>query len=456
MDTQQHRVALHVYDLSNGLAARVSEALCGFLVEGIWHTGIVVYNKEYFYGNGIQAMHPSQTPYGDPVKVHQLGFTSIQEPLFLEFVHEFLLGSAAAVPEYITSLPGDIMATPLGEMIRPMIDRMMPATAATATMLALKEAGLRAITRRSQLVNLRAEPTDLVVASTITNEDIARMSQVVLPALADLAAAPGVDIVTRIVRALTGHDCSDPTARLVLDDSAAELMTAFTSLLPHAPESIWFALIDMLRHTAGTIAGFATVVIQLPSSPLFDLIQLVLSTYSFTRNALALRHLRSARLALAVLVRDVLAAVPLAISRKARRTALHDFSVIAPFISQLIADAHDPLRLAGADILVNYAVVTTLFRPSSDVTPTLVALAEENAIEIMKLAMSSFHVETHDDIALRRLLAFGRAAILSPRATSMASSLASIGHFDAVRTISDRAAPNPVKIVANELLFIGL
>ena len=62
-------VKLHVYDLSNGKAAQFSRQLIGKHIEGVWHTGIVVYNKEYYFGGGISYDAPAMTPFGRPTKV---------------------------------------------------------------------------------------------------------------------------------------------------------------------------------------------------------------------------------------------------------------------------------------------------------------------------------------------------------------------------------------------------
>jgi hypothetical protein len=48
------RVLLHVYDLSNGMVKNFTHLL-GKEFEGIWHTGIVVYGREYFFGGGYNS-----------------------------------------------------------------------------------------------------------------------------------------------------------------------------------------------------------------------------------------------------------------------------------------------------------------------------------------------------------------------------------------------------------------
>jgi desumoylating isopeptidase 1 len=64
-------VQLYVYDLSHGLARSMSGALLGKQIDGIWHTGIVVYGVEYFYGGGIQYATPGQSMAGQPTKIEE-------------------------------------------------------------------------------------------------------------------------------------------------------------------------------------------------------------------------------------------------------------------------------------------------------------------------------------------------------------------------------------------------
>ena len=134
------RVVLHIYDLSNGLAKTMSQSFLGKQIDGVWHTGVVCVGKAFFFGGGIQHDEPGRTPNGDPVERTDLGETHIPEDVFIEFLQEissrfsmesydllhnncnnftnecsiFLTGEP--IPEYITSLPGEVLNTPLGQI----------------------------------------------------------------------------------------------------------------------------------------------------------------------------------------------------------------------------------------------------------------------------------------------------------------------------------------------------
>jgi len=138
-------VYLNVYDISAGMAKQFSQAMIGKYVEGIWHTGIVVYDREFFFGGGICEATPKTTPYGFPVKEIKLGKTEIPEEIFREYlasisseytpekydlinkncnnfsneICNFLIGEG--IPSDIINLPKELLSTPLGKMVAPMI-----------------------------------------------------------------------------------------------------------------------------------------------------------------------------------------------------------------------------------------------------------------------------------------------------------------------------------------------
>ena len=57
-------VELWVYDLSGGMAASMSQQMLGKYIEGIWHTSVVVYNLEIFFGQGISMVSPGSSHVG--------------------------------------------------------------------------------------------------------------------------------------------------------------------------------------------------------------------------------------------------------------------------------------------------------------------------------------------------------------------------------------------------------
>lgn len=52
-------VELYIYDLTSGMAAMMSQMLLGRHIEGVWHTAVVVFGREFFYGQqGITSCRP--------------------------------------------------------------------------------------------------------------------------------------------------------------------------------------------------------------------------------------------------------------------------------------------------------------------------------------------------------------------------------------------------------------
>ncbi|XP_019370639.1 PREDICTED: desumoylating isopeptidase 1 isoform X1 [Gavialis gangeticus] len=143
-----HSVKLYVYDLSKGMARRLSPLMLGKQLDGIWHTSIIVHKDEFFYGSGgISSCAPGGTLLGPPDSVVDLGNTEVTEEIFLEYlsslgesmfrgesynlfehncntfsneVAQFLTGKK--IPSYITDLPSEVLATPFGQALRPLLD----------------------------------------------------------------------------------------------------------------------------------------------------------------------------------------------------------------------------------------------------------------------------------------------------------------------------------------------
>ncbi|KAF9005982.1 thioredoxin family protein [Cyathus striatus] len=153
-------VKLYVYDLSNGLARQLSMQLTGRQMDGIWHTSVVVFGKEIFYGQGINITAPGQSHHGRPLQIIDVGETALDEETLDEYLNEmrqhytadkyhllefncnsftndcvgFLTGGS--IPSFIKDLPIDFLSTPFGAALRPTIDAMYRRPVAEAASIA--------------------------------------------------------------------------------------------------------------------------------------------------------------------------------------------------------------------------------------------------------------------------------------------------------------------------------
>lgn len=132
-----------------GMAAQLSPMFLGKRIEGIWHTGVVVYGREYTYGGiGIQWCNPGGTLLGRPHKIQDMGETHITLHLFEDFLRglqpkfgpecydllknncnsfsneavQFLTGRP--IPDYIINLPNEALNSPFGQQLLPFLQSL--------------------------------------------------------------------------------------------------------------------------------------------------------------------------------------------------------------------------------------------------------------------------------------------------------------------------------------------
>ena len=139
------KVYLNWYDLSGGLAKQLSMGLIGKQIDGIWHTGLCVYGKEYFYGNGICCENQGTTPFGTPTQTLELGETQLPVEMFHDYLHDisgrftFLTYNIATnncnhfcneaanflvdkgIPDFALKQAEEFFETPLGAMVKPIV-----------------------------------------------------------------------------------------------------------------------------------------------------------------------------------------------------------------------------------------------------------------------------------------------------------------------------------------------
>ncbi|QRW06303.1 ATP-dependent RNA helicase DHX8 [Ceratobasidium sp. AG-Ba] len=117
------KVQLYVYDLSGGLAKALSLQMTGKQIDGIWHTSVVVFGKEIFYGQGIAITLPGRSHHGQPLQIIEFGDTAIDEETFNEYLTE-IRQQYTADKYHLLDLPADFLSTPFGASLRPTIDNM--------------------------------------------------------------------------------------------------------------------------------------------------------------------------------------------------------------------------------------------------------------------------------------------------------------------------------------------
>lgn len=149
-------VELAVYDLSRGMAGQLSTQFLGTRIDIIPHTGILIYGREYFFGGaGIQHEDPNQFRQMRgiyPVQVIPLGNTSVTQQQFHDWCRSCVnsgkyLGSSydllarncnnfshdaaleglnlpVGVPNWILDVPRQFLSSPMGQMVRPMLEGM--------------------------------------------------------------------------------------------------------------------------------------------------------------------------------------------------------------------------------------------------------------------------------------------------------------------------------------------
>ncbi|XP_053687433.1 uncharacterized protein LOC128736941 [Sabethes cyaneus] len=149
MDESSSDVVLYIYDLTQGMAAMMSQSMLGRHIEGIWHTAVVVFGREHFFGsNGITSCIPGTTVLGEPLKKEIIGQTFIPLPVFTDYVRglaestfrgskynlirhncntfsedlcQFLCG--VGIPKYILDLPQEILSQ-LGGGLLSLVERL--------------------------------------------------------------------------------------------------------------------------------------------------------------------------------------------------------------------------------------------------------------------------------------------------------------------------------------------
>jgi len=151
---KRFKVSLWMYDISDGLAKRLSWLLLGRQLKGIWHTGVVVEfderHSEFWFGGKLFDSVPGSTPFGKPVEKRNLGYTyktrdEIRNFLARRLAHDFtkekydvlthncnhfsdrlcMFLHNEHVPDDIVNQPDMVMSTAIAKALRPLLNRWL-------------------------------------------------------------------------------------------------------------------------------------------------------------------------------------------------------------------------------------------------------------------------------------------------------------------------------------------
>jgi len=144
-------VKLNWYDVSRGYAKWVPGTLLGHDLEGIWHTGVVAFGREYWFGGKVLASEPGKAPFAGPIRCTELGTTlHTREELedwlrfdvvsrytrdtydvlmhncnhFSDEVAAFLI-EGCHIPDEARRQPEALMGTSTINMVRPILNRWL-------------------------------------------------------------------------------------------------------------------------------------------------------------------------------------------------------------------------------------------------------------------------------------------------------------------------------------------
>ncbi|OCF39300.1 hypothetical protein I317_06882 [Kwoniella heveanensis CBS 569] len=257
------KVQLYVYDLSHGMAKSMSMMLTGKQIDGIWHTSVVAFGREVFYGQGILESKPGTTHHGPPLHIIDVGETHLDEGTFNEYLQSlgemytpskyhliefncnhftadvvgFLTGQE--IPAWISGLPAEFLSTPFGQAMKPQIDAMFRRTAPSERPIpgpSPSSAGVNPATSSSSNTNLPTPP----------------QSGIASPALASALLS---SVAARAQQAQNGSNNSLPTP------------SSTAAPTPPNPETSPLTLVTSTAHFHSILSQHSAVVVNFTNTP---------------------------------------------------------------------------------------------------------------------------------------------------------------------------------------------
>ena len=145
------KVSLISYDISGKATKNLSRILFGKKIEGIWHTSILAFGYEWWYGGDCFQSRPFSTPFGPtPDKVEDLGETTRTLTEVKDFIrtkmrkkynyntYDVIKNNCnhfsndvsmflchVGIRKSVVSLPGDLLSGGLAKVLRPFLNKWL-------------------------------------------------------------------------------------------------------------------------------------------------------------------------------------------------------------------------------------------------------------------------------------------------------------------------------------------
>ena len=141
---------LLMYDISGNTTKALSRLLFGRKIEGVWHSAVLVFGREWWYGGNLFRSKPFTTPFGKPVKEIDLGVTFLVDREVHSFVADRLADKYTEnsydvienncnnfsddltfyitgnhIPKEISEQPKRLLSGGLARMMRPFLNRWL-------------------------------------------------------------------------------------------------------------------------------------------------------------------------------------------------------------------------------------------------------------------------------------------------------------------------------------------
>ncbi|KAI8609462.1 PPPDE putative peptidase domain-containing protein [Chytriomyces sp. MP71] len=431
------RVQLYVYDLSQGMAAAMSVALTGKHIPGIWHTAVVVFGKEVYFGQGITSEAPGTTPHGHLVERIDMGETAIPEDVFWEYIDsmretwtaekyhllenncnnfsnevcQFLVGKK--IPNHITGLPAEFLSTPFGQQLAPMLSSMFGPSRIAAEHRAQPELQFSSTSTatsahphaKANFASLKGLTREPILFAQSSNLGVIFGKVKGWLEESGIARQGDVEVLDGIKRALeqkyAGADMKG-TVNGTIGKLPAGWWDVYDRLLHQLDQDQTFALIDILRLLLLDAQVAASLIADSPSKLITLLWRLQRDSHATPAKSLHLMHLR--------LTCNVFAHKPVL----AHCLALHPAdapagqtpprTVMTATLVDGLLSAEEAVRQCAASLAFNMALEAALGRPTSAaggdavyeewscemVAAILKALEEERGVDIGEVYYQEF------------------------------------------------------------------